>query len=167
MSPWWPLKHQIVSIFTFFDRHFVRPAPQFQRFLLKNDFLTKEVTPLDPSHKIRIKILHKMTCLPAPHHFSWIRSWQKRCFCSKPFYLNFVMIFQPPLLLQFSKTHYHEMSWALRYQPCMCIFLSGLPWAGLVQRGRFLFKEFWTRTVLAGYLSSRVDNVLCSGSEVQ
>ena len=25
-------------------------------------------------------------------------------FCSKPFYLNFVMIFQPPLLLHFSKT---------------------------------------------------------------
>ena len=37
----------------------------------------------------------------------------KTLFCSKPFYLNFVMIFQPPLLLQFSKPHYHEMSWAL------------------------------------------------------
>ena len=93
MSPWRPLKHQIVSFFMFFDRHFVRPAPQFQRFLLKTNFLTKEVTPLDPSHKFRIKILHKMMCLPAPHHFSWTRSWQKRCFCSKPFYLNFVMDF--------------------------------------------------------------------------
>ena len=57
-------------IFYFFDFRFVRPAPQFQPFLLKNDFLTKEVTPLDPSHKIRIEIPHKMTCLPAPHHFS-------------------------------------------------------------------------------------------------
>ena len=27
------------------------------------------------------------------------------------------------------------------------MFLSGLPWAGFVQRGGFLFKEFWTRTV--------------------
>ena len=69
MSPWRPLKHQIMSIFMFFDRHFVRLAPQFQRFLSKNEFLTKKLTPLDPSHKIRIKILHKMTCLSAPHHF--------------------------------------------------------------------------------------------------
>ena len=27
------------------------------------------------------------------------------------------------------------------------IFLSGLPWAGFVQWGGFLFKEFWTRIV--------------------
>ena len=40
------------------------------------------------------------------------------------------------------------MTWALRYQPCVLIFLSGLPWAGSVQRGGFLFKEFWTRIVL-------------------
>ena len=74
-----------------------RPADSsIPTFLLQNDFLTKEVTPLDPSHRIRIENLHKMTCLPAPHHFSWIRSWQKRYICSKPFYLNFVMIFQPP-----------------------------------------------------------------------
>ena len=33
----------------FSDRRVVRPTPQFQHFLLKNDFLTKEVTPLDPS----------------------------------------------------------------------------------------------------------------------
>ena len=39
------------------------------------------------------------------------------------------------------------MTWALRYQPCVWIFLSGLPWAGSVQRGGFLFKEFWTRIV--------------------
>ena len=39
------------------------------------------------------------------------------------------------------------MTWALRYQPCVLIFLSGLPWAGSVQRGGFLFKEFWTRIV--------------------
>ena len=39
------------------------------------------------------------------------------------------------------------MAWALRYQPCVLIFLSGLPLAGSVQRGGFLFKEFWTRTV--------------------
>ena len=54
----------------FFERHFVRPTPHFQRVLLQNDFLTKEVTPLDPSHKIRIEIPHKMTCLPAPPLFS-------------------------------------------------------------------------------------------------
>ena len=54
----------------FSDRRFVRPTPQFQRFLLQNDFLTKEVTPLDPSQQIRIEIPHKKTCLPAPHLFS-------------------------------------------------------------------------------------------------
>ena len=78
MSPWRPLKHQIVSIFMFFDRHFVRPASQFHRFLCKNDFLTKEVTPLDPSHKIRIEIPHKTTCLPAPPLFSDLQWWLER-----------------------------------------------------------------------------------------
>ena len=39
------------------------------------------------------------------------------------------------------------MTWVLRYQTCVLIFLSGLPWAGSVQRGGFLFKEFWTRIV--------------------
>ena len=39
------------------------------------------------------------------------------------------------------------MTWALRYQPCVLIFMSGLPWAGSVQQGGFLFKEFWTRIV--------------------
>ena len=46
-----------------------------------------------------------------------------------------------------SKKHYRAMTWALRYQPCVLIFLSGLPWAGFVQRGRFLSKEIWTRIV--------------------
>ena len=63
-----------------------------------------------------------------------------------------------------SKKHYRAMTWALRYQPCVLIFLSGLPWAGSVQlcipismsglhwagsvqRGGFLFKELWTRIV--------------------
>ena len=64
--------------FHVFDRHFVRLAPQFQRFLLKNDFLTKEVTPLDPSHKIRIEIPHKTTCLPAPPLFSDLQWWLER-----------------------------------------------------------------------------------------
>ena len=45
---------------------------------MQNDFLTKEVTPLDPSHKIRIEILHKMTCLPAPHLFSDLQWWLER-----------------------------------------------------------------------------------------
>ena len=62
----------------FSDRRFVRPTPQCQRFLLQNDFLTKEVTPLDPSHKIRIEILHKMACLPAPHLFSDLQWWLER-----------------------------------------------------------------------------------------
>ena len=30
---------------------------------------------------------------------------------------------------------------------CISVSISGLPWAGSVQRGGFLFKEFWTRTV--------------------
>ena len=42
---------------------------------MQNDFLTKEVTPPDPSHKIRIKIPHKMTCLPAPPLFSDLQWW--------------------------------------------------------------------------------------------
>ena len=37
---------------------------------MQNDFLTKEVTPSDPSQQIRIEISHKMTCLPAPPLFS-------------------------------------------------------------------------------------------------
>ena len=52
-----------------------RPAnSSILAFSVEKRFFDKEVTPLDPSHKIRIKILHKMTCLPAPHHFSWTRS---------------------------------------------------------------------------------------------
>ena len=39
------------------------------------------------------------------------------------------------------------MSWALRWQPCVWIFLSGLPKAGSVQQGGLLFWEFWTRIV--------------------
>ena len=45
---------------------------------MQNDFLTKEVTPLDPSHKIRIEIPHKMTCLPAPHLFFDLQWWLER-----------------------------------------------------------------------------------------
>ena len=62
----------------FSDRRFVWPTPQFQRFLWQNDFLPKEVTPLDPSHKIRIEIPHQMTCLPAPPLFSDLQWWLKR-----------------------------------------------------------------------------------------
>ena len=45
---------------------------------MQNDFLTKEVTPLDPSHKIRIEIPHKMTCLPAPPLFFDLQWWLER-----------------------------------------------------------------------------------------
>ena len=78
MSPWRATRLQNVLFFMFFDRRFVRPAPQFQRFLLQNDFLTKEVTPLDPSHKIRIEIPHKTTCLPAPPLFFDLQWWLER-----------------------------------------------------------------------------------------
>ena len=36
------------------------------------------MTPLDPSHKIRIEIPHKTTCLPAPHLFSDLQWWPER-----------------------------------------------------------------------------------------
>ena len=92
-------------IFHVFRPPFRPTGSSIPPLFVEKHFLTKEVTPLDPSHKIRIKILHKMMCLPATHNCSWTRSWQEPCFCSKPFYLNFVMVFQPQLLLQSSKTH--------------------------------------------------------------
>ena len=59
------------------------------------------------------------------------------------------------------------MTWALRYQPCVLIFLSGLPWAGSVQQGGFLFKEFWTRIVFwPDTCLMRRGLVLCAGAKV-
>ena len=78
MSPWRATRLQNVRFFMFLDRRFVRPTPHFQHVLLQNDFLTKEVTPLDPSQQIRIEIPHKMTCLPAPHLFSDLQWWLER-----------------------------------------------------------------------------------------
>ena len=73
-----------------------------------------------------------------------------------------------------SKKYYRAMTWALRYQPCVLIFLSGLPWAGSVQRGGFLFKEFWTRIVFwpdtclmcRGLVLCAGVKVLCAGIQV-
>ena len=36
------------------------------------------MTPLDPSHKIRIEIPHKTTCLPAPTLFADLQWWLER-----------------------------------------------------------------------------------------
>ena len=66
------------------------------------------------------------------------------------------------------------MTWALRYQPCVLIFMSGLPWAGSVQRGGFLFKEFWNRIVFwadtclmcRGLVLCAGVKVLCAGVQV-
>ena len=57
------------------------------------------------------------------------------------------------------------MTWALRYQPCVLIFMSGLPWAGSVQQGGFLFKEFWTRIVFwpDTCLMCRGPSLMCRG----
>ena len=39
----------------------------------------------------------------------------------------------------------HELrSWFGHHLPGAFLSISGLPWAGSVQRGGFLFKEFWT-----------------------
>ena len=37
--------------------------------------LTKEGAPLDPSHKIRSEIPHRMTCLTAPHLLCDLERW--------------------------------------------------------------------------------------------
>ena len=40
-----------------------------------------------------------------------------------------------------------KMQFFCEWEPCVWTFLSELPWPGCVQRGGFLFKEFWTCTV--------------------
>ena len=49
------------------------------------------------------------------------------------------------------------------WEPCVWTFLSGPPWAGSVQRGGFLFKEFWTRIVFwpATCLMCRGPSLMC------
>ena len=72
------------------------PRPMF---FWKNDFLMKELTPLDPSKKIRSEIPHQTTCLPAPHLRSDLQWRQKRSEHGNPILWHVVGIFSGTVIL--------------------------------------------------------------------
>ena len=82
------------------------PRPMFFLFVWKNDFLMKELTPLDPSKKIRTGIPHQTMCLPAPHLRSDLQ-WRQQRSEFKSFPLRGCMPAVSFFCLFFYKTHTH------------------------------------------------------------
>ncbi|MEC7216199.1 MAG: hypothetical protein VXW26_17445, partial [SAR324 cluster bacterium] len=66
-----PLKHQIVSMFMFFDLKFRPTGSSFPTLFIEKRFFDEgSDSPRPPQRKTPNEIPYKKTCLTTPYHFS-------------------------------------------------------------------------------------------------
>ena len=105
------------------------------------------MTPLDPSHKIRIEIPHKTTCLPAPPLFSDLQWWLERSEQRATEDMTSVgtedmsSVAEVRVMLGGQITSQEPKNHAEEIQPCVWIFLSGLPGLGVSNRAGFFLRN--------------------------